>query len=355
MKKTFLAILVAATLVACAKEDVISQNNEAIGFKQAFVDNSVRSVKDPSLDATSLQGVGFDAYAFVEKNVLLSEEPVTYSAPAWGYSNTQYWINGAQYNFCAIAPTTGKSWEVTSKSVDTNYDATFVLSFTNDGTEDLLFANAGKIQGQAAGSNSTVGFTFGHLLSKVKFSFENGYNASTATIKVSDVHIENAHQSAIATVTAPGTLVQDVAAYSVVWSSLSTPIDLYFGDAVADDVDTDADAFAYGSTLESYKELLLIPSAEEYEYTVTFHVDLLVSGNPVNAGYEHTATVKFAPAAGYSYNIKAVVSAENIDPDNEQEEIVFTVTEVEDWKNGNTQDDSDPADGVNDSRPLLLN
>lgn len=353
MKKTFLAILVAATLVACAKEDVISQNNEAIGFKQAFVDNSVRSVEDPSLNATSLQGVGFDAYAFVEKNVLLSDEDVTFDGD-WGYSNTQYWINGAQYNFCAIAPTTGKSWEVTSKSVDTNYDATFVLSFTNDGTEDLLFANAGKIQGQAAGSNSTVGFTFGHLLSKVKFSFENAYNASNATIKVSNVHITNAHKSATATVTAPGTLEQNVAAYSVVWGSLSTPIDLNFGDAVADDVDTVADAFAYGTTLESYKELLLIPSAE-YEYNVTFHVDLLVSGNPVNAGYNHTATVKFAPAAGYSYNIKAEVSAENIDPDNEQEEIVFTVTEVEGWKNGNTTDDSDPKDDVNDSLPLPLN
>ena len=105
MKKTFLAILVAATLVACAKEDVISQNNEAIGFKQAFVDNSVRSVVDPSFSNTNLFD-SFAVYGTVENAPLFNKVEVSGSElnGEWTYEGTQYWIAGAKYNFAAIAP-----------------------------------------------------------------------------------------------------------------------------------------------------------------------------------------------------------------------------------------------------------
>ena len=55
MKKLFTILAVAATLVSCAKEDVVREAaREAIGFDNAFVENSTRSVNDPSFSNTNL-------------------------------------------------------------------------------------------------------------------------------------------------------------------------------------------------------------------------------------------------------------------------------------------------------------
>ena len=56
-----------------------------------------------------------------------------------------------------------------------------------------------------------------------------------------------------------------------------------------------------------------------------------VNADDDETGYEHTATVTFAPQAGHSYDIKAEINATNIDPDHAQEEIVFTVKEFNGW------------------------
>ena len=92
MKKIFVAILVAATLVACAKEDVISQNNEAIGFKQAFVDNSVRSVVDPSFSNTNLFD-SFAVYGTVENAPLFNKVEVTGSGFGVSFAGSGFGVS----------------------------------------------------------------------------------------------------------------------------------------------------------------------------------------------------------------------------------------------------------------------
>ena len=60
MKKIILATLAAASLVACAKEDIVaSTNGEAIAFDNAFVDNTTKAI-DPSTTKANL--VGFQVY-----------------------------------------------------------------------------------------------------------------------------------------------------------------------------------------------------------------------------------------------------------------------------------------------------
>lgn len=334
MKKTFLAILVAATLVACAKEDVISQNNEAIGFKQAFVDNSVRSVVDPSLTATTL--TDFAVYGFVEDAVLFDGTRVAKDIDnpelesGWEYEGTQYWIAGAKYNFNAVAPLTGGNW--------TDADATkdgVTLSFTNNGTTDLLYAKPDQIEGETSG-NQPVAFTFRHTLSKVKFSFKNAYNVESASIRVYDIQLHNANVSADVALTAANT----------VWSNWgANTLVLNFGNATDNEATTDAKEdvadvdYKYNAIYESQNELFLIPAtaptqkvAEEdvKGFKVTFKVDLLVNGTKV-AEYDHTAYANFDPVAGNSYDILAEVTAENIDPDHAQEPIEFTVNPIGGW------------------------
>jgi hypothetical protein len=329
MKKTLFAVLALAAVAACNKAEVVEQNPaNAIAFDNVFVDNATKSVADPSITKATLED--FAVYGFVEGATLFDGVQVSkaitnseLTKSDWKYSGTQYWIAGANYNFNAVAPMTNGGWT----KEDATKDAT-TLSFTNNGTTDLLYALATQ-QGKVSG-NEAVAFSFRHVLSKVKFSFENGYNATNATICVKNVKIINAYNKA--------NVVLDAAS---AWSGQEGTLELAFGAAVNEGADDDKtkdgvqvsnqpDAFAYNTTLESYNELLLIPGAIDGGYNVTFDVDLLVSGTVVKT-YNHTAKVDFAPVAGNCYDIKAVINAENIDPENKQEPIEFTVATLPGW------------------------
>ena len=332
MKKTLLAILATVAMVACSNDEIVREAApEAIGFDNAFVNNSTRSKVDPSFDADNMFS-DFAVYGFVEgatlfdgnrvaKEDLADDQPKT----GWEYEGTQYWIAGAKYNFNAVAPKTGGNWTKTAATKDAT-----TLSFTNNGTTDLLYAYA-TADGKAEG-NGAVAFTFRHVLSKVKFTFKNDYNATNATIRVKDVKITDAYSTG-------NVVLTDATA----WSTQSGKLELAFGNAVADDAtSTDAPAFAYNTTLESYKELLLIPGAGptvvegKKTYTVTFTVDLLV-GNTVVKSYDHSINAAFTPEAGNSYNLTATINAENIDPEHKQEPIEFTVNTLPGWGTTNNQ------------------
>lgn len=348
MKKTFVAILVAATMVACAKEDVISQNNEAIGFKQAFVDNSVRSVNDPSYVEGGNMFTDFAVFGTVQDAPLFTATQVANEGidngdlnSAWKYKGTQYWIAGALYNFAAVAPyAEGKNATFAVTENAGNYVGTTTLQdYSNEGTVDLLYAQHPQIAGKV-NDNDEVDFTFKHILSKVKFSFENAYDASTAAIAVRDIKIVNAYTTADVELKLNG---EDVVA---TWSGHEGTQTLNFGQATDDESTSDkvaADVLYYGKgkTYESNNELFLIPSAAR-DYQIEFIVDLYVNGTLIQS-YPHTvatsshATVNFAPAFGYSYDIKATITAKNIDPENEQEPIEFTVKPLPGWDTGADQ------------------
>lgn len=336
MKKTILAVaaLVAVGMTSCNNDEELLQGNEAIGFSNVFVDNSTRSFSDPSYTNSNLFK-DFAVYGFVKNATLFNGNQVTGSGvnEDWTYEGTQYWIAGANYNFAAIAPMTDGRWENASCTLVDN-KVTTTLSFTNNGTTDLLYSNPATIQGKVSG-NDKVKFTFNHLLSKVKFSFKNNY-ASNATIKVSNIKINNAYETGTVTL---------IGADSIAWTKqTSSLLELNFG-AATDDESTDnkegADvAFGFGKTYESLNERLLIPSqradGENAGYKVTFTVDLLISGTLVKQ-YSHTAYVNHEFVAGHSYDIVAEINAENIDPEKKQEPIEFTVTSISGWGEPNNQ------------------
>ena len=348
MKKTLLLVAAAVALVACSKEEtLVQQAPEAIGFDNAFVENSTRSVNDPSFDADNMFS-DFAVYGFVEGATLFDGTRVArenlaedQTKTGWEYAGTQYWIAGAKYNFNAVAPMTDGGWTKT----DATKDAT-TLSFTNDGATDLLYAYA-TAEGKAEG-NGAVAFTFRHVLSKVKFSFTNGYNATNATIRVKNIQITDALASG-----------KVVLSNTTVWSEQAGDLTLNFGNAALTAEDNAATAtedkglvLAYNDTIESYNELFMIPGASDTDatvenadkttttytdvYTVKFTVELLVSGTEVKE-YTHTVYTKFAPVAGNSYDIAATITAENIDPEHTQEPIEFTVNTLPGWGTTNNQ------------------
>ena len=362
MKKVIFVLAAVVALAACSQEDVIvADKGAAIGF-DTFVENSTRSKYDPSYTNDNLF-TNFGVFGTVEGAELFNDKTVTGSEikGTWTYEGTQYWIAGAKYNFAAVAPQTVDGKLVYSDAeynVVKNegvYTGTTTLSFVNNGKIDLLYAEA-TAEGQAGSgdaehpANPKVGFNFRHVLSKVKFSFENKYNASNATIRVENVKITDAYKTADAELNA-----------ATNWSNKATATDfvLEFGNAAVTAFDA-KEPFANGETVESYNELLMIPGAGATDkeiggvsskvYTITFDVVLLVSKEEIKT-YKHTIYTTFAPEAGMRYNLKAVIKPENIDPEHSQEPILFTVNEINDWDNGNTKD-SDDTDTENDYYPL---
>ena len=353
MKKVIFALAAVVALAACSQEDVIvADKGAAIGF-DTFVENSTR-VDDPSLTTKNLANFGVfgtvtntvaneDNTALIFNNVKVTGSNLVDGAgySTGTYEGTQYWIAGAKYNFAAVAPKTVKvndvdtdvytnaSYAVTSSVVDDEkvYTGTTTLSFNNNGMIDLLYAEATAVGQSGSGdpdapANGKVAFTFRHILSKIKFSFENQYLSSGSTIAVRNIMLTNAHKTASVTLDADNT----------VWDKHATAANndfiILFGDAETVN-DNNLEDIAQGEELESYNVRFIIPGAK-HTYTVSFEVDVLY-GTTVVETYKHTASLEFTPAVGTAYDIKTVIDHTNIDPDHAQEPILFTVTEVDAW------------------------
>ena len=331
MKKILLmGIAAAAMLASCSLDETLetAQDTRVIGFSNAFVDNATRSV-DPSFTKESLGN--FAVYGFTQNGQIFDGVTVSSSdnGATWTYNPTQYWVEGNQYAFAAIAPASvSVSGEILTGSSVSDYKVGMTVSFTNDGKTDLLYAAADNVNANESfmASPQPVGLTFKHQLSKVKFSFKNNVSGAY-NIKVTDVKITNAKST--------GTLTVSDAADNA-WSNVGgTPLELAFGAAGTTGVST-ADAIAFGTEIETYNEQLMIPTASTESYNVTFTVELL--NGPVSMGtYHHTATIEGVELElGYCYDFAAELNAKNIvvdpdDPDAQLEPITFTVNEISKW------------------------
>ena len=333
MKKIFLmGLATAAMLASCSQDETVemAQNTRAISFSNAFVDNATRSVVDPSFKKETLGN--FAVYGFTQNGQIFDGVPVSSAdnGSTWTYNPIQYWVEGNQYAFAAIAPASvSVSGEalLTGSSV-ADYKVGMTVSFTNNGKTDLLYAAADPVNADDdfMASPQPVSLTFKHQLSKVKFSFKNNVSGAY-NIKVTDVKITDANST--------GTLTVSTATENV-WSEVGgTPLELAFGAAGTTNEST-ADAIAFGHEVETYNEQLMIPTASTETYNVTFTVELL-SGTVSMGTYNHTATIKGVELKlGYCYDFAAELNAENIvvdpdDPDAELQPIEFTVNEISNW------------------------
>lgn len=338
MKKIFLmGLATAAMLASCSQDETVemAQNTRAISFSNAFVDNATRSVVDPSFKKETLGN--FAVYGFTQSGQIFDGVEVTSAdnGSTWTYSPEQYWVEGNQYAFAAIAPASvSVSDETLSGTSVDDYKVEMKVSFTNDGKTDLLYANGGAFNADETfmASIQPVSLTFKHQLSKVKFSFKNNVSGAY-NIKVTDVKITDAKSTGTLTVSA---------APENAWSGVGgDPLELSFGAAGIDDVST-ADAIAFGTEVETYNEQLMIPTASTESYNVTFTVELL-NGDVTMGTYNHTATISGVELKlGYCYDFAAELNADNIvvdpdDPDAELKPIEFKVNEISDW----TKDEMD--------------
>ena len=327
MKKIFVCLLSVAAIAACQKNQVLETVvGPEIAFENASVDYQTRAAVDPSTTTASIDKFSVWGYMDERNGAIFNEELVSRSGAAWTYANTQYWLAGHTYYFAAVSPVKADNVVVTPETATTAGDYGLgKIDFTNtDGSTDLIYASA-MVEAAAGADLSAmpkVGLSFSHLLSKVKFTFTNGFENPNSTIIVSNIKM-----------TAPKTGSIDLNVENWWdnddWKLGSESVTLDFG-AV-----NGGNKLAAGATDECADERLTIPASADQKYVITFDVELFngeVSAVK-NTGIE--AIVTGAPIEmGKAYNFKAEINATNINGAEGEQlyPIEFEVVEVKEWE-----------------------
>lgn len=328
MKKIFFAALALVALTSCTQDEILSttDNNAAIAFDNAFVNNATRA-NDLSKDNLDDFGVyGSVTNSSNQTGLIFNNQKVAGSAGNYTYSPVQYWIANASYNFTAIAPYAEAKW---SYNVTDGKDAqNGTIKFDNaaaEANQDLLFATqTANTPATITKAPAKVAFTFNHILSRVKFTFVNDFaTGSNMTIKVTDVTVTNA--------AANGTIAVNGGALADDWTTEAVNNDYskLFGAA-------GTAAFAEGITAET-EHFYFIPANRTYN--VTFHVELFQAGVSVG-NYDHNVNFTADLTKGMSYNIVAKISNENVNPNQQLYPIEFDVTKVEEWDSDINEDEN---------------
>lgn len=329
MKKTLLAILATVAMVACSNDEIVREAApEAIGFDNAFVENSTR--------ANDLTAGNFDfgVYGSVinsqnQQGMIFTNQLVAANGT---YSPLQYWIAGATYNFVAFAPyQTGDN--ATWKYVPTVTTAAENGTITFDNAkaranQDFLFATANKTTAATlTATPGKVGFTFDHVLSRVRFTFTNGFTSGgNIKLLVTDVHITDAYKEGKMAVPATTWTVEAGT------NNENKQLNIDFNDVLKAEGSSETDARLAEGMTSSTEHFYLIPA--NASYNVTFTVALYQAGVLVDT-YDRTATLSYNMQPGYSYDIKATLSPSNTSDEGEIFPIEFQVTGVNGWTNAN--------------------
>ena len=254
MKRIFVIFALAATLVGCAKEDIVRIDRQEIAFGDTFVDNATRA------DYSTGSLAEFYVYGTVTGTAgtvnIFDGDKVTKEKKAdsdiggtgtWWYAadQAQYWIPKASYNFAAVV-------DATVGTNDTANGMPLTLTTQADDAmnlKDMLYATAtATVNAEGAPSVNPVAFTFAHLLSKAHFTVTSnatgGYKHTVTDIKVANFG-----------------------------SGTYTIADGTWADTTAKDVEfADIEEVTFESGAKSNAAMLLVPNAATFN--VIFTVDL---------------------------------------------------------------------------------
>ena len=296
MKRIFVIFALAATLVGCAKEDIVREApRQAIGFGNPFIENATR------VDYSSTFINAFKVYGTVTGNsntvTIYNGADVTRGTAAYGQAwtcgQTEYWIPSATYAFQAV---------VDGEIANGKIEYTVGQDKGGDGISDLLYAAASaSTDANAAPTgdllNGNVAFNFQHLLSKVGFTFTNGVTGSTDyTFKVNSVSFNN-HDTT-------GTYTISTGKWDEAVTKSAEALSFGVPGVVA------SEAEAAPTTHQ------IIPGTQTLKVTVNY--DILYKGQTVYAGMSATKDLTHAFVQSNVYNITVELPAPGA-------EIKFTV------------------------------
>ena len=310
MKKILFVALAAVGLTACVQNEELSvPQSDVIAFGNAYLDNAVRGAEDPSTTTNSISG--FNVWGFMDTNAgtVFTAQEVEKKNGVWGYNGTQYWTPNHTYYFAALSPMNSANWQIGTATTEGIYG----VAFTNvDGTEDLLYATTevSTVGKTLTSTYDVVTMPFYHILSKVKFTFTNGFGTNNMYVKVSEVKMTAPKSGTI-------DLEGEFTNYQAGWALGTEATTLAFGDV---------EKLAMGTNAEVAAERFTIPAGTDYVYNVSFKVTVY-AGTEKALEVDKTATISgYELVMGKAYNFTAEINPENLG----LEPIEFTAT-VKPW------------------------
>lgn len=310
MKKSlYLGALALLTLASCASEETVeAPKGNAIDFGKAFINNSTRGGEEITLDKLT----SFNVYGYMGdmSGVIFNNQLVKLAGGKWTYDAIQYWTPGKNYAFAAIAPMDGVTFTAPTTFPTSGEFGT--IAYKTDGTKDLIYA-AQYATGKESG-NSPVAFTFNHLLSRVKLTFNNTMTNPKGSMTISNVKISGVYND--------GRI--ELAGTDAAWT---------VGEAAAtgERAYTMANAGVAAKGASTASDVFFFIPTTGHKYTITFTVEQKI-GNVVVSSSTKTAEITLDMQRGYSYNLTANLNEVNM-PEKTPEPIEFTVRAVEDWEN----------------------
>ena len=346
----------AVLLAACSNDEVIDSSTlPAIGFNVSADHTTMSRATDSDDYSSTKLPQAISVYAKTWKpgsgtmNNVFGNQIVNNNSGNWEYNPLQYWTAGNNYRFSGFAPAVSGAvstvgWSFTPNDVYTaNIDELYgagVVTYDNasvKGQQDFLYDF--KTVANAVSNQTPVAFQFKHMLSRVRFQFENQIAAGTIFFKIENVKITNAI----------GGATLDVTLQDPTWQPTA-------GSLFTADFATAADQQQIGYNGKITTEhCYLIPNEaaqSDAVYNVSFDIvtysfssidNAYIAGNT----YHKTATIKQAPMQkGYSYSYMAGITTENI-ADEEVNPIQFTV-QVDKWQDWGGSTDLGTIDPTKD-------
>ena len=338
MKKILLSAIAIFAMVACNNEVPVTISDQSlITFADSFVEAKTRAAVDPSITTGTINA--FDVWGFINQpsGVVFNAERVTKNEDGkWTYGNLQYWVPNKPYYFHAVAPVDDANIVVDTQ--DMNTDGLGTISFTNvDGTTDLLYASKHVATGDDVISGvAPVELKFMHLLSKIKFTFTNGFLTDNTSLKVTDIKITNAP--------AKGSVAVNTERENFSWTLVQgETTELAFGNVNGDE------ALAARASGECAAERLTIPADATRNYKITFTLELFYGDQSAGVSNKTVTLENQEFAIGKNYNITATINHENF-YNEALKPIEFTVV-VEDWEEGVFNGNIHDGESTNPEQP----
>lgn len=339
MKRSFFVLGVAvAALASCTSEEVVDMpQSRAIQFG-TFVNHSTRSnvteTTDKNLTKFFVFGNYDDVWTPVYTNVQVNGGQVggTGDQSVWTPTQAAYWETGKTYRFGAYSDGEEQS-TVVSFSAE-NKQLTF-SNYTVDNTKDLIVAIPTDVTAKAS-DNDRVNLSFYHMLSQVKFTFNNS-DSHDYKMKISDIKVN-------AVKTATGTATYKAEKPSIVWETQSASQEEYnFGTLkdIAENFAENTHTTTCFVIPQDNDKLQVTFTATFYDASdkqiasSTFKGDLNYQGDT-----EGTNAGEWTP--GFKYNYTVEINGSVVNPDLEEQIIEFTVQAVEGWKDAADTDIENP-------------
>lgn len=327
MKKSFFVLGVAvAALASCTNEEVVDMpQSRAIQFG-TFVNHSTRSsvteTTEKNLEKFFVFGNYDDLWTSVYENVEVIGGSVGAESENWQPTQNAYWINGKKYRFGAYSDGGNQNNNVL---FDANAQELTFTNYSADNTKDLIVAIPQEVTAKEA-NNDPVNLSFYHMLSQVKFTFENtdsrNYKMEISDIKVNAVKTTNV-TAAYAESERP----------NINWTTQNVPTEDYDFGTLKDIAEEFKDA-THTTTC------FVIPQSNEnleVTFTATFFdeagVNLGTNSFKGKLAYNGnvSGTVQNQWTEGFRYNYTVEINGTMIKPELEEQVIEFKVIDVDEW------------------------